>query len=455
MELGEYLRILRVNRALVAGCVAVCVAVAAALAWLGPQRYAADTQLFVSARGGPGSITLDSQLAVQQRAHDFADVISGQGGAQAAVAHPEASGDAGQIDAAAPAGSAAINVTVTASSPDTALSMARALDRRMPPRLERLEGTSAPTVPPLGVSVTEPARASAAAATPRKPVYLGFGAVIGLAIGIAAAMLRNSLDRRVTADADATVAARSPVLAGIPKRRRSVGTPVMVSQPLSAAAERFRQLRDSLRAVRDDTEPWSLLVSSAVAREGRTEIVANLGLALAEAGERVVVVDANLRSPALPERLGVRASAGLTDLLDGAAAPEQVLHRHLDTGLEFLAAGSPRTNRGELLDSAALEGVLDTLRESFDYVIFDSPPLLSVADATALARRTSAVLLVARAGFTRVEALRAATDTLRSVERRPLGVVLNRVADLDRRPQGAALLEAALRSPGNGSEPGS
>jgi capsular exopolysaccharide synthesis family protein len=174
------------------------------------------------------------------------------------------------------------------------------------------------------------------------------------------------------------------------------------------------------------------VVSSAVAGEGKTEVVANLGLALAQSGDRVMVLDANLRSPGLGERLGMRSGIGLTEVLEGRESIEGVLHRHRTEPLAVLTSGSPRPNPSELLDSEQFDAMLGALAESFDFIIVDTPALLSNADAAVVARRASGVILVARAASTSRDEFQAARQGLRAVDGRMLGVVLNRARERDR-----------------------
>ena len=246
----------------------------------------------------------------------------------------------------------------------------------------------------------------------------------------------------------ASATASAPVLGKIAEHPDRGMPPVMLADPLSAGADGYRELRANLRAVSAEHDLRSFVVSSAVAGEGKTEVVANLGIALAQAGARVVVVDANLRSPRLGDMLDVESSNGLTDLI---AAPRPIesteteselpfpiwvllaLHWHPTAPLAVLTSGSVQPDPSELLDSETFDEVLHALAELFDFVLVDSPALLSVADAAILARHASAVILVARAASTSTDELEAARRVLRAVDKRALGVVLNRVRERDDR----------------------
>ena len=352
-----------------------------------------------------------------------------------------------KIRVSVPPNSVLLNVTVRDRSPRLAKAIAESLGDQLPTLVDGLEGEAGKRSP-VDVTVTRPARLPADPVSPRKPIYLALGALIGLAVGVGGAALRSGLDRRIRSPAVASATARAPVLAKIAEHTDLGISPVMLADPVSAGADGYRELRANLRAVSAEHDLRSFVVSSAVAGEGKTEVVANLGIALAQAGARVVVVDANLRSPRLGDLLEVGSSNGLTDLI---AAPRPVESTGTASDLPFpiwvmlalqtsptaplavLTSGSVQPDPSELLDSESFAEVLHALAELFDFVIVDSPALLSVADAAILARHASAVILVARAASTSTDELEAARRELRVVDKRALGVVLNRVSERDDR----------------------
>jgi succinoglycan biosynthesis transport protein ExoP len=244
-------------------------------------------------------------------------------------------------------------------------------------------------------------------------------------------VLRHVRDHRVRNDAVASATTSAPVLGRIAEHPDQEVSPITLGDPPSAAAEGYHGLRANLRALSAEHDLRSFVVSSAVPAEGKTEVVANLGVVLAQAGERVVVVDANLRSPGLGELLGVQSSIGLTDLLEARRPIELALRRHPTAPLEILTSGSRPPNPSELLGSEAFDRVLTALTGWFDFVIVDTPALLPVADAAVLARCVSGVILVARSASTTADDLRSARQALRAVDSRVLGVVMNRVRERD------------------------
>jgi polysaccharide biosynthesis transport protein len=438
VEIGQYLHVLRAHRVLVVLCVLAGTAAAATLALTRTPIYAAETQLFVSDKSRPEGAgqAYEGGLYAQQRARSYAGILSSPRGAQAAIEqlglHESVESVQDKVRATVPADSLLINVTVTDQSARRAKSIADSLGRLLPALAEQLETPEGRERSPVLVTVTQPAQLPTDPISPRKPIYLVLGALFGLAVGVGAAVLRRALDHRIRSDAVASATAGAPVLGSIAEHPDQAMSPVVLRDPLSDAAEGYRGLRANLRALCAEHEIRSFVVSSAAPAEGKTEVVANLGVTLAEAGERVVVVDANLRSPRLGELLGVGSVTGLTDLLETRGPIELALHRHPTAPLEVLTSGSPRPNPSELLDSEGFDRVLEALTDRFDFVIVDTPALLAVADAAALARRASGAILVARAASTSSDELGAARQALRPVDGRVLGVVLNGVREGDR-----------------------
>jgi capsular exopolysaccharide synthesis family protein len=170
-----------------------------------------------------------------------------------------------------------------------------------------------------------------------------------------------------------------------------------------------------------------LAVTSSLPAEGKSTVSGNLAVALAETGARVLLVDADLRRPAIAELLGVEGGVGLTTVLAGAARVEDVVQDWGGKQLQVLASGPVPPNPAELLGSPAMRGLLEDLRGRYDHVVIDTAPLLPVADAAVLSRLVDGTLLVAQAGRVRRAELTRALGNLDQVSARVLGIVLNRV----------------------------
>jgi polysaccharide biosynthesis transport protein len=252
--------------------------------------------------------------------------------------------------------------------------------------------------------------------------------LLGLVIGVGAAVIREALSRRIRDTEDVVALTGLPVLGGIAERRGAKRAPlIMLNRPTSVRAEEYRRVRTNLDALIRENEMRSFVVSSAAPGEGKTLIAANLGVAFAQSGHRVVLVDADLRRPRLADAMGLAPGRGLSDVLEHSLPVEHALSSRPDLPLEVLAAGTPPWNPSELLGSRRFAAVLDELSARADLVILDTPALLPTTDAAVVARLTAGAVLVARAGSTRSYQLLRAVESVVSVEARVLGVVINRL----------------------------
>lgn len=207
---------------------------------------------------------------------------------------------------------------------------------------------------------------------------------------------------------------------------RNIGRDGLIAlrNPRSAAAEAYRTLRTSIQFAGVDRPVRSVLVTSSDQGEGKTTVAANIGIAFAELGKRVLLVDCDLRRPGLHALFGLPLAPGLTNGL----IAEQVTLSPLATpvpGLFILPAGDPPPNPAELIASARLAAALERLEADFDLLIIDSPPASIVADAAVLAKLVNGVILVVSAGRTRRELAQRAKQLLEATGARILGVVLN------------------------------
>jgi protein-tyrosine kinase len=193
-------------------------------------------------------------------------------------------------------------------------------------------------------------------------------------------------------------------------------------------AEQFRTLRSRLYNLRETTPLKTILVTSALPAEGKTFVATNLAQAIARERERkVLLIDADLRSPALHKPLAAPCAPGLSDYLRGQASDPEIIQHGQEGNLCFIAAGSPGSDPSELLSNGAFEKLLEGLAPLFDWVIVDSPPCLPVADANVLAGLCDGVLLVLRARSTPSVAAEKARKELQ--KRKVIGVVMNSVEE--------------------------
>jgi capsular exopolysaccharide synthesis family protein len=295
-------------------------------------------------------------------------------------------------------------------------------------QLTQLQLNSASQNAPL--TVVTPAEAPLSPSSP-KPVQDGFlGLIVGLILGLAVAFLRESLDDAVSAKEMVEHITNAPMLAAVPMvtswRKRDRPLVVSLARPASPATEAFRSLRTSLQFARAEHELRTILVTSPAASEGKTSTLANLGAVFAQAGQNVLMVSCDLRKPRLGQFFGIDESAGLTTAILGEDTVENLICRAPGTdNLWLLPSGPTPPNPAELLNGARSQQIFASLRNRFDLILIDSPPILPVTDAAVLAKDADATLLVVAAFRTKSGDLLRASEKLGQVNARVVGVVLN------------------------------
>ena len=293
--------------------------------------------------------------------------------------------------------------------------------------------------------MVNPATEPGAPVTPRIPETLLLGLALGLLAGLALALLRHATDRRVAGAAQLEELVDAPVVGSIPHRRREDGEDgaehvVPFRKGHSPAAEAYRRMRTNLQFLDVDHPPRVFVVTSSLGAEGKSETSINLALSLAEAGHRVVVVEADLRRPRVVGYLTMPDRVGLTTVLTGHAEVDDVIQETRYEGMDLLACGPLPPNPSELLSSDAAARLIADLRARYEFVIIDSPPLLPVTDAALLAAGTDGALLVVRTGRTTSDQVRQAVDNLAKADARLLGTIA--VADKPVRGKSAHYYES-------------
>ncbi|WP_309722014.1 CpsD/CapB family tyrosine-protein kinase, partial [Armatimonas sp.] len=191
--------------------------------------------------------------------------------------------------------------------------------------------------------------------------------------------------------------------------------------------ESYRSLRTNLNFAAVGNSLRTMVITSSVPAEGKSTTAANLAMAMALDGKRVIIVDADLRRPSLHKLFRLESSPGLTDVLVGTHEVEEVIKSSGVDNVSVISAGSPPPNPAELLGSSKMIDLIEKLKSLADVVLFDSPPALAVADSIVLAGRTDGVLLVIGYGETKKANSRKAVELLNRANARVLGTVLNRI----------------------------
>jgi non-specific protein-tyrosine kinase len=258
---------------------------------------------------------------------------------------------------------------------------------------------------------------------------------IGFVLSASAAYLLEYLDDRIRTPEQIRRIADLPTLAGIAQIKGEDTRLVTMRRPRDPVSEAFRVLRTNIQFTNVDHPYRSLLMTSAMPLEGKSATISNLGVVLAQAGHNVLLIDADLRRPSQHEIFDAPNRRGLTDLLlafepsqpegERSALLAELTHATQVDNLTLLPSGPPPPNPSELLGSDKMALLIEALSEQFDYLLFDSPPVLSVTDAAVLGTIVEGTVLVVRAGKSRKGMVERGVEQLRDVHANLIGSVLN------------------------------
>jgi capsular exopolysaccharide synthesis family protein len=195
--------------------------------------------------------------------------------------------------------------------------------------------------------------------------------------------------------------------------------------PKSPISEQYKTIRTNIQYSSIDKEIRSLMVTSAGPAEGKSTTVANLAVVFAQLGKKVLLIDADLRKPTVHRTFGVNNLFGFTTVLTKQATLEKTVLETDEENLFILTSGPVPPNPAELLSSKGMELLIEEANEHFDYVIFDTPPLLAVADPQILSNKVDGSILVVYSGKTEIDQAKKAKELLVNAHSKLLGVVLN------------------------------
>ncbi len=396
-----------------------------------PKLYQATARSLVSQQTVDRNFPIQSQLAGAQLSTSFlgtyARIATSRSVAEKVVTQlrlPESvEGLQGKLTATVETDTFLIDISVTDGDPVRAKSLADAAAVALGERVDELE-TGKPA--PVRAQLLDRAAVPLAPFTPKPKTDLTLGVLLGLVAGFALVGLLEALDRTLKTSAQADAAFRAPMLGLVP-RRRSGGMLVVSSEDGGVDSEAYRALRTAVQFTQADMVVRTVLVTSAAPGDGKTTTAANLALALAASGERVALVDGDLRRPSVADAFGLEQAVGLGSLVLRQVQLGDALQQWSD-GVVILPSGQPLPpNPSEVLGSNFMSQLLESLAERVDVVVIDTPPVLPVTDAVVLSTQVDAVLLVARYGKTRRGPAAEARRRLDAVGANVIGYVLNAV----------------------------
>jgi capsular exopolysaccharide synthesis family protein len=396
--------------------------------------YRASATVLVNETQVPGTIAYNDILTSERLTRTYRELIKKRPVLEAVIdelALPFEPGElAGMIDVDVVGDTQLLRVSAESPDPEQAHLIANATANAF-----IVENTENQFSRSGSVSVVE------AAVTPGSPVRPNvllntiLGALAGLVLAAGLAALLDYLDDTVKTPEEVEAAAGLVTLGGVARfhRPRSPDASLVAARHRHPVAEAYRMLRTNVQFSTLEKPAQTLLVTSANPGEGKTTTVANLALVMAQTGKRIIAVDSDLRRPTLHRFFGVSNGEGLTTLLlSGEPEPNGCVKPTSFENLWVLPSGPQPPNPSELLGSRRLESVLQSLKQSADVIVMDSPPTLAVADASILASHVDGTLLVVDSGRTRAGSLQRAKEVLSRAKTSLLGAVLNKLTERGR-----------------------
>lgn len=428
MDLTDYVSVARAHRWLIALTTLLVVGLALAVTLVQTPQYEATTRLFISTSASEeATLNQGGQFSVQ-RVQSYADLLNGDEISRRVVKRLNLNEKplelTKQIEASAKLNTVILVIKVTDPSPDRAQALARAVANEFVAFVGELE------TPPGQEQATVKATIVDAASKPESPVSpkplrnLALGLVLGALLGSGLAVLRESFDSSVRSAKVVEELAGAPLLGAVTYDPKAVEEPIITAlDPYSPRVEAFRMLRTNLQFINPDQDHKVFVVTSSLPGEGKTTTATNLALILAKGGERVALVEGDLRRPRVAEYLRLESAVGLTTVMLNRATIDDALQE--SGSVRVLTSGRLPPNPAELIKSDAMRTIIKDLRNQFDYVLIDAPPLLPVTDASLLATQADGAILVVRHGGTTHDQVAAAANRIEQVNARIIGVILN------------------------------
>lgn len=400
------------------------------------KQYTATSQLYVgTASTGGSSDAYNGAMLSQKQVASYAEIATGNALGQRVVDDlhlDKTAGEvAGMITAGAHKDTVILDLSVVSDDAGLSRDIANSAAARLQDMVRELNVRTSPEGQSGApqIAVLNQAEAPSSPSAPNTKMLIAAGLVLGLVVGALAALVKGLTDRRITDPDTLRELVDAPVVGTVSTSETLAQThKIDFAAASTPSAEQFRELRTNLRFLDVDNAPKILSVTSGMPGTGKTTLALNLALALADDGEDVVLVDADLRSPSIAGYAGgnLQPAVGLSTALAGAADIEDVIQDSAVEGLHVITGGQVPPNPAELLGSRRFGELLTQLAGRYDHVIVDASPVLPVTDGALVAAATNGVILAVRHGETTTDQLSATVGNLSSVNANILGTVFTR-----------------------------
>lgn len=433
MELTDYLNVLRKYWISVVAAALAGLALGAGYSLLSKPTYTAATSVYLSVQSGNTAGELNSgSTYAENQVTSYAQIVKTPIVLQPVIDRLQlgmtAERLAGKVTATVPSSTAIIKVSVVTGEPELTAAIANEIGSQLVVTVQHLSPAASNGTKNVQATIVTPATVPTSWTTPKVTTNLALGLVLGLMLGVGQAVLRDTLDTTVRNEADVAKVTDSSVIGVIGYDEDAAQNPLIVQAgPHSPRAEAYRRLRTNIQFLEVGDRSNTIVVTSSIPDEGKSTTAINIASILAEAGDSVLLIDADLRKPSVAKYLNLEGSVGLTTILIGRAQLADVMQPFGEGKLQVLPAGQIPPNPSELLGSKAMKQLLEEAAQKFDIVIIDSPPLLPVTDSAILTRITGGALVVVGSGTVTRPQLRGALDSIEDVDGKVLGLVLNKL----------------------------
>ena len=469
MSAREYWTVLREDRRLIAGVLLLCLLGALLLDLFLPRTYTSSAVFYVASPQTEASST-DAYSGAQlstERVKSYTELLQGPRVARDASlllgGTPSAAEIQGAVSASSVTETVVLTLEVTERSPDQARLVAGAVATAFTRLVEVIESTGGAVNRPIATAeVILPPTQPEEPSGPRTTILFGVALLVGVVLSVGVALARRAL--RDAVDTPETLAERlgAPVLGSVPALRRPPEHPALLSEPpvdaggrrarrQRARAESYRRTRAALRSVAGERR--CLVLTGTGPDQGTSTTAVDLAIAIAASGDSVVLVEADLRNPGLADTLALDGPAGLRDVLERDLDLDLAVQRWSRGGIDVLTAGARGSRPNDVLVGTRLEALLTRLRERYDHVLVDTPPVTDAADAVDVARYADGVVLVCRRGGTRPDDIDVAASALGLAGATVLGAVLTWAVDVRDVPGGGRRPMLALPAGPSSSSP--
>jgi len=284
--------------------------------------------------------------------------------------------------------------------------------------------------------VVEPANLPTTSVGTSKVLIIGLAGMVGLVLSIGAAYLIEFLDRSIKSTSDVERIFSYSVIGYLPKMSEDGNNATHVlSHPNSVITESFRLLQSNLEFFQAYNSAKTILITSPMQGNGKTTVAVNLALSLALSGQKTVLVDSDLRRPAVHAALAIEKASGLSDIVRSQKKPADVVKTMDGTRIDIITAGDVPPNVTEVVGSKRIAEILNGLKDDYETIIVDAPPLV-ISDSYNLASKVDGVILVLEQGQTREEQAKVIKEQLNRAGARVIGVVFNRVTESNAKSYG-------------------